>query len=304
FLLGMFGGMMIPFQTSINNKLSAYTRSPIYTSTISFGIGLVFLLIINAFTNPQMLTIGFLSEQSFHYYWFTGGVIGVTFLTGNLLLLPRLGASLTVVISLSGQMVMGVIIDAFGWFDAPIQLIEMTTFLGIILLVSGIVLMNEVKRIHERRNHFSFYLWLIAGLIIGFGPPIHTAINSKLGQEVNSSFFAALVSFTIGFALLVMIKAATNKHFRSPFKNIEHGRLKPIYFIGGALWAIYITVNIVLMPYLGAALTTLAGMLGQMIIALMIDHFGLLGIDERKVTPRKLLAIFTIMVGIIFLRFL
>lgn len=128
FLLGMFGGMMIPFQTSINNKLSAYTRSPIYTSTISFGIGLVFLLIINAFTNPQMLTIGFLSEQSFHYYWFTGGVIGVTFLTGNLLLLPRLGASLTVVISLSGQMVMGVIIDAFGWFDAPIQLIEMTTF--------------------------------------------------------------------------------------------------------------------------------------------------------------------------------
>lgn len=246
----MVGGMMVPFQTSINNKLSAFTQSSIYTSTISFGVGALFLLVLNIFTNPHTLTMQFLSEQSFHYYWFTGGMIGVIFLTGNLLLLPRLGASLTVVISLTGQMVMGVIIDAFGWFDAPIQALTIYTMFGILLLVIGIVLMNDVKEMTAKKMNASFYMWLVAGFIIGFGPPIQTAINSKLGQQVNSSFMAALVSFTIGFVILLIMKTVTNKSFTLQTSDNEHGTLKPIYFIGGALGAIYITVNIVLMPHL------------------------------------------------------
>ncbi len=36
------------------------------------------------------------------------------------------------------------------------------------------------------------------------------------------------------------------------------------------------------MPYLGAALTTIAGMLGQMLMALIIDQFGLLGIPKNN----------------------
>ncbi|PTI57637.1 hypothetical protein BU103_08355 [Staphylococcus xylosus] len=35
---------------------------------------------------------------------------------------------------------------------------------------------------------------------------------------------------------------------------------------------IFITVNIFLMPYLGAALTTKAGMLGQMLMSLIIFY--------------------------------
>src|SRR5699024_10917656 len=138
FAIGIIGGMSIPFQTSINSKLGVYTKSPIYTSTISFGIGALFLVFLNVIFNPQMLTIQFLSEQSFHYYWVTGGMLGVIFLTGNLLLLPKLGASLTVVIVLTGQMVMGVMIDSYGWFGAPLQPFTVFKARGIILLIAGI----------------------------------------------------------------------------------------------------------------------------------------------------------------------
>jgi len=304
FIVGMMGGVMIPFQTSINNKLSVYTKSPIYTSAISFGVGVLFLLLLNVFSNPYMLTIRFLSEQSFHYYWFAGGMIGVVFLTGNLLLLPRIGASLTVVISLTGQIVMGVIIDFFGWFDAQIQPFTVYNVFGVILLITGIILMNYVKNDQKEKVSVSYYLWMIVGFIIGFGPPIQTAINSKLGQQVNSTLMASLVSFTVGFIILLIIKTMTNKKFKLETKDEYHGKLRPIYLIGGALGVIYITVNIFLMPYLGAALTTIAGMLGQMIIALIIDHFGLLGIYERKITLRRLVGIATIIIGVLSLRLL
>jgi len=45
-------------------------------------------------------------------------------------------------------------------------------------------------------------------------------------------------------------------------------------------------------------------MLGQMIIALIIDHFGLLGIYERKITLRRLVGIATIIIGVLSLRLL
>lgn len=302
FIIGMIGGSMVPLQTSINNKLSVYTRSPIYTSTISFGIGMLFLLLLNAFTNPHTLTIRFLSEQSFDYYWFAGGMIGVVFLTGNLLLLPRLGASLTVVISLTGQIIMGVIIDMFGWFDAPVQPLTIYNIFGVTLLIMGIVLMNYAKRNPQQKVSISFYLWMLTGFIIGFGPPVQTAINSKLGQAIHSTLMASLVSFTVGFIVLLLIKTVLNTSFKLETKDETHGKLKPIYFIGGTLGVVYITANIFLMPYLGAALTTVAGMLGQMIIALIIDHFGLLGIYERKITPRKLVSIMIILIGILLLR--
>ena len=38
----------------------------------------------------------------------------------------------------------------------------------------------------------------------------------------------------------------------------------------------FVTSNIILMPFLGAALTTIIAMMGQMIMGIIIDHFGLL----------------------------
>lgn len=57
------------------------------------------------------------------------------------------------------------------------------------------------------------------------------------------------------------------------------------------------------MPYLGAALTTIASMLGQMLMALIIDQFGLLGIPKNKITFLKTIGIVLIIIGIILLRF-
>lgn len=77
-----------------------------------------FLVVLNLIFNPQLLHIIHTQQTSFNYTWFVGGLLGVCFLTGNLLLLPRLGAALTVVMTVTGQIFMGVIIDTFGILGA------------------------------------------------------------------------------------------------------------------------------------------------------------------------------------------
>ena len=43
-------------------------------------------------------------------------------------------------------------------------------------------------------------------------------------------------------------------------------------------------------------------MLGQMLMGVIIDHFGLLGTRINKITTRKIIGIIAIMIGIILLR--
>ena len=56
------------------------------------------------------------------------------------------------------------------------------------------------------------------------------------------------------------------------------------------------------MPFLGAALTTIVAMLGQMIMGIIIDHFGLMGSPKNKITARKVCGLICIAIGIILLR--
>lgn len=303
YIIGIIAGMVVPVQTSINSRLSLYTKSSFYASTISFATGTLFLILINLIINPHVFTGQFYSNQSLNYQWFVGGMLGVIFLTGNLLLLPRLGASLTVVMTVAGQIIMGVAIDSFGWFGADKHPFTLLKVLGILFLIVGILLMNYVRRNPKDKSQSStVYIWLIIGFIFGFCPPIQTTINSALGQQLHSSIMASLVSFTVGTIVLFILTLIFNKSLKVATFNSKQGKLKPIYFIGGILGVIFVTTNIILMPHLGAALTTIIVMLGQMLMGIIIDHFGLLGTHVNKVTTRKVSGIIAIMIGIILLR--
>ena len=133
FVLGIIAGMMVPIQTSINSRLGRFTESSFYASTIFF-VGTL-LLILNIIFNIQMFSSSFYAGHSIDYHWWVGGLLGVCFLTGNLLLLPRLGAALTVVMTVAGQIIMGVIIDTLGLLGANQTSFTFLKGVGIIVLL-------------------------------------------------------------------------------------------------------------------------------------------------------------------------
>ncbi|QFK17691.1 EamA-like transporter family protein [Staphylococcus aureus] len=303
YIIGVLVGMLIPIQTSVNSRLSLYTKSPFYTSFISFSVGTICLIILNIIINPEVFTIHFYNNQSFNYTWVVGGLLGVSFLTGNLLLLPKLGATLTVIATVAGQIIMGVIIDTFGLFGATIHDFNLIKAIGILLLIVGIVIMNQFNKNNLLLTDQKYLLfWLLLGFIFGFFPPIQTTINSALASHTHSPAFASLVSFTIGSITLLILTAIFNSSLKLKTSHLKFGKLKPIYFTGGILGMAFVTANIILMPHMGAALTTLIGMFGQILMGILIDHFGLFGSPKIAMTSRKTIGLLCILTGIILLR--
>lgn len=302
FILGIVAGMMVPIQTSINARLGRFTESSFYASTISFFVGSLFLFILNVIFNPKLFDATFYSGHTIDYHWWVGGLLGVCFLTGNLLLLPRLGAALTVVMTVAGQIIMGGFIDTFGLLGASNHPFTLLKAVGILILLFGILLMNEIpKNKLEEKTNLMFYVWLIIGFIFGFAPPLQTTINSGLAQQMHNSLFASLVSFSVGTFALFILTLIFNRSLKFKVSQPDVGNIKPIHFIGGVLGVIFVTSNIILMPFLGAALTTIVAMLGQMLMGVMIDHFGL-GVPKNSITLRKFSGLIAIAIGIVLLR--
>ncbi|EIN4283894.1 DMT family transporter [Staphylococcus pseudintermedius] len=302
-ILGLVAGAVIPVQTSINSRLSRFTQSSLYASAISFTVGTLLLVILNFILNPHLLTAEAFGHYHFDYYWYVGGLMGVIFLTGNMILLPRIGASLTVVTTITGQILMSVLIDTFGWFNVDVQALHVMKVLGIVLLLIGIILMNLQKNAKQLSQSGHNGPWMLIGMIIGFTPPIQTAINSHLGQTLHSPFFASLVSFTVGASALIILTLMLHRHVKIHATSEQHGPLKWWHFVGGALGVIFVTTNIILTPVIGVTFTLITVMVGQIIMGLLIDHFGLFGVPHRHITKQRLLGFMLIIIAIIIIQF-
>ncbi|GAA3731749.1 DMT family transporter [Salinicoccus jeotgali] len=300
-ILGIFAGMLVPVQTSVNNRLSHFTHSLIMASFYSFLTGTLLLIGLNVVMNPGKLSFAFLSSHDFSYIWFLGGLMGVVYLTGNMILLPRIGAALTVIMTVAGQMIISLFIDTFGWFDAPLQPLDIRRITGIAIMIIGIIFMNY-KRKSARHDDNPSNIWLFFGLMTGSIPPVQTAVNSLLRYEVGSFYMASLISFAIGTLALLLLSLLSAGHLKVALTNQEGGRLQAWHFIGGALGAVYITTNIILMPHLGTTLTLMSVIFGQMLTGLLIDHFGLFGIPPQALDKRRIAGAIMILTGIILLQ--
>jgi bacterial/archaeal transporter family-2 protein len=55
--------------------------------------------------------------------------------------LPRLGAGAALTLIIAGQLLMGLLIDQFGWFGAVVRPIDLTRILAVLLLMAGAYLL-------------------------------------------------------------------------------------------------------------------------------------------------------------------
>jgi len=132
-------------------------------------------------------------------------------------------------------------------------------------------------------------LTAVAGGLVALQAPI----NSALGRSVGT-FQAAFVSFTIGTLLLAVIATL----FKGGLGQVGEARhLSWYYLTGGLLGAAYVTTILVTVRTLGAGGAVAATIAGQLTMSVVIDHYGLLGVNRDPVDALKLAGVALLAVG-------
>jgi len=148
----------------------------------------------------------------------------------------------------------------------------------------------------------SYQTFLLALLALAVGTlfPMQTAANAQLARGVGGSIAATLISFTAGWIFLVAINAAVFRQFPS----VSDISRTPLYLllIGGAIGAVFLSVNVLLAPRLGSAATLCLVIAGQLIGALTIDRLGLFGFPFRDLSPGRLVGVGLVFAGALLVR--
>jgi transporter family-2 protein len=130
-----------------------------------------------------------------------------------------------------------------------------------------------------------------AGCLVGLQAPV----NSRLARALGESLPAATVSFVVGTLALVLITSLSSNGIAS-LGNL--GRAPWWSLIGGLLGAAYVTVAILTVRTLGASTLTAAVIGGQLAISVVIDRFGLLGIQRQSIGIGRIAGLVLLVVGI------
>ena len=139
-LFALIAGMALPTQFSINAQLRSLVGSPILASTISFIVGSIALLILSLFQQGVRFNKGWLEGP---WWIFTGGLLGAFYVVATIVLIPRIGAASTVAFILTGQIIASVLIDHFGLFGVQIQSINLYKFIGVSLIIIGVIFVQK-----------------------------------------------------------------------------------------------------------------------------------------------------------------
>lgn len=127
-------------------------------------------------------------------------------------------------------------------------------------------------------------LFLLTALVVGGFLAVQGIINARLSQAMDHPLQASFISFAVALVALVSVMLVRGVSLPSPSLLKP---LPPYLYIGGILGVIYVTTVLVLMPKIGATNVIFAIFIGQTVVSLTVDHFGLAGLPRHQLdVPR------------------
>jgi bacterial/archaeal transporter family-2 protein len=143
------------------------------------------------------------------------------------------------------------------------------------------------------------YIFLILAILAGMMMPTQGAINTRLATFVDSPVSAAFISFAVGTIALFIYLIATGV----PLSSLANAKdAPPIAWIGGILGAFFVSAVAASIPRLGVAMTFSLAIAGQMLITLVLDHFGFLGVPVKEISLVRIIGVTLITIGVILIR--
>ena len=130
-----------------------------------------------------------------------------------------------------------------------------------------------VRSLKERKVS-NTYILTASAFITGALVPFQLAFNAQLGGVTKSPYTAGLIIFLIGAAAMAIAVVLT----RQPLPSIqEFARAPATIWLGGLIATLYILAIVILTPKLGVGTTATLVITGQVLMALVLDHFGAFG---------------------------
>lgn len=141
-IIGFSGGAIFAMQPPMNSLLSEGLGSSIQAALITFYSATFLLFGIVVVQSGERCHIPKIFSLNRPWWSWLGGIIGGTFVTGFAFFVAKVGVGVLLVTSVCGMLTMSLAIDRFGILGAAKKQIGIIQYVGLLLVVVGIILLR------------------------------------------------------------------------------------------------------------------------------------------------------------------
>ena len=269
-LLAALSGILVAVQSRANGELAFRLQNSLEAACISFGSGLIILLVITYFhrgiKNGLKNILSAVGSGAIPRWRLFGGSLGGIVIAIQTHIVPLIGVAIYSVSVISGQTAISLLVDRLGLTGGGKRHISSRRVSAAILTVFAVVI-SVWDRLDTPMSSAAVILGIISGGIIG----LQRALNGQVNEHSGQSFATSLLNFVTGSALLLLLFVSgliTHHSHLSPMI------LDPLWmYLGGVTGVIYIAFASTVVQHLGVLTFTLFSVGGQLFGSLLFDIF-------------------------------
>ncbi|WP_431947187.1 DMT family transporter [Micromonospora marina] len=258
---------MVAVQSRINGELGVRLADGIAAAVVSFGVGLLILLVLVPATPGGRRGLaalrGALRTGTLRPWQCLGGVCGAFLVATQGLTIGALGVAVFTVAVVAGQSGSSLLVDRAGIGPTGRQPVTPNRLIGAMLTVLAVLL-----AVGDRLGDPDALALALLPLAAGVGIAWQQAVNGRVRAASGSAMTATLVNFTVGTAALLVTFAVDLAVRGRPAGAFPD---EPWLYLGGPLGIVFIALAAALVRFTGVLLLGLATIAGQIVGAVLLD---------------------------------
>lgn len=270
-VLGLCCGVGVAVQARINGDLGDRLNDGIAAAVVSFGSGLVLLLLVGALTPRVRSGLREVRRAvrtgGLRWWQLLGGLCGAFFVACQGLSVATIGVTAFTIAVVAGQLTSGLVVDRLGVGPAGITPVTPVR-LGAAVLAVGAVCVAALGRSggESASAGGAEYLLIVLPALAGLGMAWQQAVNGRIAT-VGGPLPATTVNFTTGTVALLVVEAVHIGRIGWP----AHFPTAPWLYVGGAIGVFFIALAALIVRWIGVLLFGLTSVSGQLIGSVVID---------------------------------
>lgn len=277
-LSAAFGiGMLVAVQSRLNGELGHVLADGVAAALVSFGSGLLILLIGTALVPPVRRALANVWRQirkpmrgygGLRWWQCLGGLSGAYLVATQSITVSVIGVAVFTVAAVAGQAISSLVVDRLGFGPAGPQPYTTLRVVGAVLALGAVVL-----AVSSQLRHPDGLLLAVLPAVGGVGAAVQQAINGRVARAAAPNAYGAVaagvVNFLVGFVALLVVFLADLGLRGAP----HHLPSEPWLYLGGACGVIFISAAAAVVRVVGVFVLGLGTIAGQLIASLFIDLF-------------------------------
>ena len=299
-------GLLMPFQTAANSRLRQVV-GPAYVSTlVSFTVSTLALLLVSLVAGIPILPTETMLNTAPWWSWFVG-IVAVVTITIAIHLFKEIGQLQALIIPMFSQLIFSLMIDHFGWFGARVIPLGINRIIGALLLIAGVTLVVILPKLRGGQRAVAGSstgsrqaFWQLMAVLSGCLSASITGAYAQLSSIVGNPVQATTVAFFVATMALLLFCTCLGK---TRLVGKAFSRDYPWWmWMGGLCGATIVFSNAWLVPKVGVGVFSMALLVGQLALSMLMEHNGWLGAPRKRITWPQVVGILMMLAGVALIR--